>query len=171
MLRSLFARLTRSPPRGRDVFALATRIARTPEWYTRAQVEDSIEGRFRVLATIVALFVNRLEQGGESGENAAVAITERFIEAMDSELRQMGVGDPALGKQVRSMVGALATRNRLLGEADPGSDNWTGAADRSLHHRAAPSADASRYGATALADLRRRLQATEIADLTEGRLQ
>ena len=59
-----------------------------------------------MLATICALLTVRVEDSGEQ----SAALAERFIEAMDAEHRQMGINDPALGKQVRRMVAALARR-------------------------------------------------------------
>ena len=38
---------------------------------------------------------------------ATVALTERLVESMDAEIREMGFGDPTLGKQVRKLVGAV----------------------------------------------------------------
>ena len=42
-----------------------------------------------------------------------MALTERFIEVMESEHRELGLGDPTLGKTVRKLVGALARRTEL----------------------------------------------------------
>ena len=48
---------------------------------------------------------------------AAVALTERFVAAMDSEHRELGLGDPSLGKKVRKLVGSLGRRVDLWREA------------------------------------------------------
>ena len=79
---------------------------------------DTIDGRFAVLATIIALVLVRLEREGEAGNAASVALTERFIHVMESEHRELGLGDPTLGKTVRKLVGMLARRTEL----------WRGAA-------------------------------------------
>ena len=71
---------------------------------------DTIDGRFAVLATITALVLVRLERGGDEAKRASVALTERFIEVMESEHRELGLGDPTLGKTVRKLVGSLARR-------------------------------------------------------------
>ena len=43
----------------------------------------------------------------------SVALTERFIEVMEAEHRELGLGDPTLGKTVRKLVGSLARRTEL----------------------------------------------------------
>ena len=97
----LFPRLTPSERRGSALFGTLTGEARRPHWYVEGQVPDTIDGRFAVLATIVALAIVRLEKGGEIAKAEAVALTERFVEAMDAEHRPLGIGDPGLGTHVR----------------------------------------------------------------------
>ena len=46
-------------------------------------------------------------------KRASVALTERFIEVMEAEHREMGLGDPKLGRTVRKLVGSLARRIEL----------------------------------------------------------
>ena len=41
---------------------------------------DTIDGRFAMLATVVALVIVRLEISRGFGDAASVALTERFIE-------------------------------------------------------------------------------------------
>ncbi len=110
MLSFLFPRLTPQAIRGGALFGALVREARRPQWYIEGQMPDTIDGRFAVLATIVALATVRLERGGAGAQAAAVALAERFVEAMDAEHRQLGIGDPALGKKVRKLVGALGRR-------------------------------------------------------------
>ena len=65
----------------------------------------------------------RLERGG-CGREQSAALTERFVEAMDAEHRQMGISDPTLGKQVRRMVAALARRVGEWRVAVAGEGEW-----------------------------------------------
>src|SRR5918997_1730196 len=110
MVRALFARLTGRPRRGQTLFDLAVAEAREPHWFVEGEVPDTVNGRFAVLATIVAVMTLRLEREGAAGEEATVALTERMVDSLDAELREMGVGDPTLGKQVRKLVGAVGGR-------------------------------------------------------------
>ena len=42
-------------------------LAREKAWYTEGQVADDMDGRFAVLASLVALTILRLEEGDEDG--------------------------------------------------------------------------------------------------------
>lgn len=152
MLRFLFPRLTSAPDRGAALFAAVTAEARKPHWYVEGGVPDDLDGRFRVLATIAALVMVRLDALGASQES--VTLTERFIEVMESEHRELGLGDPTLGKTVRRLVSALGRRVELWrdavvaggwelaardslykGDAAPQAVNHSGAALRALWHQ------------------------------------
>ena len=99
MIRGLFARLTGEPMRGEAMFDLVVGEARRPHWFVEGRVPDTVNGRFAVLATIVALTMLRLEGEGAAGEQASIALTERLVESLDTEIREMGVGDPTLGRE------------------------------------------------------------------------
>src|SRR3954467_3575496 len=119
MLGFLFRRLTARHSGGTALFAAATAEARRPHWFRNGHVPDTIDGRFAVLATIVALLLVRLEGEGELGNAVSVALTERFIAVMESEHRELGLGDPTLGKTVRKLVGMLAPRPQMRRAAPP----------------------------------------------------
>ena len=109
-MRSLMAMLR---PKGPDAGALYDAVvseARRPAWYREGAVGDSLEGRFAVLSSLAALAILRLEDGDEDAVRHSVALTESFIADMDAQMREAGFGDPSIGKQVRLLVGALATR-------------------------------------------------------------
>src|SRR3954467_13876742 len=124
MLGFLFRRLTARHSGGTALFAAATAEARRPHWFRDGHVPDTIDGRFAVLATIVALILVRLEREGDSGNALSVALTERFIAVMESEHRELGLGDPTLGKTVRKLVGALGKRTELWRNAVAGASDW-----------------------------------------------
>ena len=169
MLSFLFPRLTPSgASRGRPLFEALVAGAREPHWYVEGQVPDTLDGRFAVLATMVALATVRLERGGETAQSEAVALAERFVEAMDSEHRELGIGDPALGRKVRKLVGALARRVELWREAIAGGQ-WDEAVAASLF-RDAQSPDALAHCGMALRKVRAKLEAASDQALAEGRI-
>lgn len=143
MLHRLFPRLTADRARGAALFRWVSEQARQPRWYREGGVPDTVDGRFAMLATVTALVAVRLELDGDAGADASVALTERFIAAMDTEHREMGLGDPALGRKVRKLVGALARRVELWRAAVAGGD-WDGASRESIGESAAPAALAKR---------------------------
>lgn len=150
MIRFLFPRLTRDENRGQPLFAALVAEARAPHWYVEGGIEDTLDGRFAVLSTLVALATVRLEQGGEDGEAASVALAERFVEAMDAEHRQLGLGDPTLGKTVRKLMGALGRRVELWRGAVADESAWRAAAQESLLRGREPQPAALDHDAQAL---------------------
>ena len=169
MLRSLFARLTPHPAPAAPLFTAAVAIARRPDWYVRGEIADSIDGRFAVLATVLALITVRLEQGHVQARNHSAALVERFVEAMDAEHRQMGVSDPALGKQVRHLVGALANRTELWRDLLAAEGDCADGARASLYRGAPPSEAALSEAGTMLNDLWGRLTAADDDSVIEGK--
>ena len=170
MLNSLFRRLTADPVSGEPLFAAATDEARLPHWYREGAVADTIDGRFAALATVVSLIILRLEREGQSGDALSVALTERFIAVMESEHRELGLGDPTLGRTVRKLVGSLARRTELWREAEGGKRPWLEATIESLH-REPPPDQAARHDLEALQAFRLRLERVDLAALAEGRLK
>lgn len=169
MLGFLFRTLTAEAGRGAPLFGALTARAREKQWYVEGTVPDTIDGRFAVLASLTALVLVRLEQLGEEGNAAAVALSERFIEVMESEHRELGIGDPTLGRTVRKLVSSLAKRTELWRGAVAGERDWNEAARASLY-REGVSADALRHSAEALQSFWDNLRGTDVETLRDGRL-
>jgi len=169
MLGFLFRRLTAPPQRGSELFEAVTSIAREPHWYVEGKVPDTIDGRFAVLATVTALALVRLERDGKPGDLVSVALTERFIEVMESEHRELGLGDPTLGRTVRKLVRSLAVRTELWRSASDGNGDWTAATEKSLYKSGVP-AGALKHSASALKRLRSRLDRVTLRDIEQGQL-
>lgn len=168
MPRFLFGRLTAEPARGAKLFAAATTDARRPHWYVEGGVPDTLDGRFAMLATITALILVRIEDAGDT--HAAVALTERFIEVMESEHRELGLGDPKLGRTVRKLVGSLARRTELWRGAVGGACEWSEAALESVYGEEPPEA-AVAHTPKMLRLFWSGLERRSTDDLIEGRLQ
>lgn len=167
MLRSLLPGLTAGGPAA-ALFAAVTVEARAPHWYVAGQVPDTLDGRFAMLATIAALAVVRLERCGTGGIEASVALTERFIKVMESEHREMGLGDPKLGRTVRKLVSGLARRVDIWRSA-VADGAWAQAARGSVY-AADVAGSALDHTATALRQFWSRLEAAHDRALIEGRL-
>jgi len=170
MLSFLFRGLTAEKPGGAALFDALTEQARQPHWYVEGSVPDTLDGRFAVLASIVALALVRLEREGEKGDRLSVALTERFIHVMESEHRELGLGDPTLGKTVRKLVGSLARRTELWRAAVAGERDWNEATRDSLYKEDVP-AGAVAHSAQALKALWDGLQGTGVERFAKGRLQ
>jgi len=88
--------------------AVVTR-GRADHWYLAGGVPDSVDGRFDMIAAVLAIVLLRIER-----EPAAAALsahlTERFVDDMDGQLRQMGIGDIVVGKHIGKMMSMLGGR-------------------------------------------------------------
>ncbi|MBI2261631.1 MAG: ubiquinol-cytochrome C chaperone [Caulobacterales bacterium] len=109
MLQNLF----RTRPRerlGEPLYELAVRQARDPGFYTRMGVADRIDARFELYTLHVLLLVMRLRDEGEAGSEAAQALFDVYVSALDHALRELGVGDISVGKKMRKLGEAMYGR-------------------------------------------------------------
>ena len=167
MLNFLFRRLTDTNPAGAPLFGAVTAEARQPHWYVEGEVPDSIDGRFAVLATLTALVMVRFEGLGEAGNRESVALTERFITVMESEHRELGLGDPTLGKKVRRLVGSLAKRVELW-RGTVAAGDWLDATRQSVYKGEAKP-EAVQHSCRALERFWSRLGKTDLQAIVEGK--
>jgi cytochrome b pre-mRNA-processing protein 3 len=170
MLAFLFRGLTAERPSGEALFAALTEEARRRAWYVEGAVADTLDGRFAVLATVTALALVRLEREDDAGNRASVALTERFITVMESEHRELGLGDPTLGKVVRKLVGMLARRTELWRSTVADNADWTAATSESLYKDTVDPQPLS-YAAEALRELWTRLDGAPLETLLEGEIR
>ena len=169
MLGFLFRGLTTETPDTVALFDALTREARRPHWFVEGAVPDTLDGRFAMLATLTALVLVRLEREGDAGDRLSVALTERFIHVMESEHRELGLGDPTLGRTVRKLVGLLARRTAEWREASAGRADWIATTGAALY-RGEPADDAVHHSAEALAEFRSRIDAAPLEDIERGRI-
>lgn len=83
--------------------------SRDTRWY-EGGIPDTIDGRFEVITAIMAHVLLRLEHEGEAHAATASHLTELFIDDMDGQLRQIGIGDLLVGKHVGRMMAAMGGR-------------------------------------------------------------
>ena len=122
---SLFARLfgTQSDPREqwRPLWHTIVEQAREPDWYRMCGVADTVEGRFDMITLVLSLVMLRMEGDEDLAPHTAL-VTELFVEDMEGQLREAGIGDPTVGKKIgnlmSSMGGRLGTYRTALAEAD-----------------------------------------------------
>lgn len=166
----LFPGLTARAQRGQALFDLAVGEARQPHWYREADVADTIDGRFAMLATVTALLIVRLERGGEAGAAASAALTERFIEAMDAEHRQLGMNDPGLGRKVRKLLASLGRRVGSWRAATAGGRDWSETTRSSVYRDGAAEPEAVERAGALLRGYWARLENVSDRQLLDGDL-
>ncbi len=166
----LFFGGTKPQPNASALYAAVVAEARAPAWYRDAGVPDTMDGRFAVLATLLALTDIRLERGTKTARAIGPRIAECFIADMDAQMREAGFGDPSLGKQVRMMVGSLASRVDGWRRAVEAIGPWDEAARQSLYAQAQPSDDQRAKGTEATRQWWQRLQMAGDGEIAEGRI-
>lgn len=166
----LLKRLFQAPDRGAAPILYAAIVARGREahWYEAGQVPDTIDGRFDMIAAVMSLVLLRLEQDPQAVP-FSTQLTEGFIDDMDGQLRQIGIGDIVVGKHVGKMMGMLGGR---LGAYRDGLAAGTlgEALVRNLYRGAAPAPEALAHVEAALRALHASLAGAPVAALLTGEL-
>ncbi|MEG8041071.1 ubiquinol-cytochrome C chaperone family protein [Sphingomonas sp. LR60] len=141
--------------------------ARAPHWYLEGAVPDTLDGRFDMVAAVLAMVLLRLEDDPDGAEPIA-QLTERFVDDMDAQVRQIGFGDMVVGKHVGKMMGMLGGRLGAYrdGLANGGLDE---ALVRNLYRGTAPETAAVAHVRGELIALREALAGAPLPQLMEGR--
>jgi cytochrome b pre-mRNA-processing protein 3 len=98
--------------------------ARSERFYRELGVPDTPEGRFEIIGLHAALLMRRLK--GEDGAGRALGqeLFDLMFADVDASLRELGVGDLSVGKQVKRLAGQfyarLAALERALGATEAG---------------------------------------------------
>ncbi len=115
ILKRLFG--DRSPDPSEALYAAIVAAARQEKFYAEWKVPDTMDGRFDMLVLHMFLVLERLRGFGEESEKLRQALTDKFFAEMDAALREVGVGDLAVGKKVRKMAEAFFGRMTAYSKA------------------------------------------------------
>lgn len=96
-------------------------LSRDPALYRDDGVADTVTGRFDMITVILAVVLMRLERDRVLAPEASL-LTELFVEDMDGQLRESGVGDVVVGKKIGQLVSVLGGRLGALREARASRD-------------------------------------------------
>lgn len=117
---SLLQRLFRSRPDPREelrpLWHRTVEISRDPVLYRDDGVADTVTGRFDMIAAVLVLILLRIERD-PTLVRESVLLTELFVEDMDGQLREGGVGDVVVGKKIGKLMAVLGGRLGTLREA------------------------------------------------------
>ncbi|RMD62930.1 MAG: hypothetical protein D6826_06210 [Alphaproteobacteria bacterium] len=116
---SLFNLFHRDPHEApaRALYAALVAQARQPHFYARWGVPDTLDGRFDLIALHAFLLLHRLQQEHPHSKGLAQALLDTIFTDMDSNLREMGVGDLGVGRRVKRMAQGLYGRIAAYDEA------------------------------------------------------
>jgi cytochrome b pre-mRNA-processing protein 3 len=127
-------RRTRDPREAlRPLWHKVVAISRQKRWYAELGVADTVSGRFDMIAATLALLLLRMERE-PALVPPSVLLTELFVDDMDAQLREAGVGDPAVGKHVGKLVSALGGRLGAFRDAlaEEGNESLAAAVQRNV---------------------------------------
>ena len=109
LLKRLFGNSVRDSAQARPLWHRIVELARDPAWYARGGIADTVPGRFDCIALVLGLVMLRME-GHDYLHGPSARLTELFVEDMDGQLRQNGVGDLVVGKRIGKLMGVLGGR-------------------------------------------------------------
>jgi len=151
----------------RPLWHRVVQIARERHWYAESGIADSVSGRFDAITLVLSVVLLRMEREKALIE-PSVRLTEIFVEDMDGQLRQSGVGDLVVGKHIGKLMGVLGGRLGAIREALPqGEAALAPVLERNV--TLAEGADLSRLAAAVL-ELGRQIERLEADDLLAGRI-
>lgn len=150
------------------LYAAVVDRARAPHWYVQGGVADSIDGRFDMIAAILSLVLLRIE-GLAGGDTLGVALAERFVDDMDPQLREIGIGDIVVGKHLGRMMSMLGGRLGAYRDGLAGG-GLRPALSRNLYRDRDPGDAAIAHVETALLRFHGDLAATPLDTLAAGTL-
>jgi cytochrome b pre-mRNA-processing protein 3 len=107
--------LHRREPRGPDtisiLYGMIVAQARLPCFYRDYAVADTVNGRFDLIILHLTLVLDRL--AGEPGlRSLGQGLFDRFCRDMDDNLREMGIGDLKVPKEMRRIGDAFYGRSQ-----------------------------------------------------------
>src|SRR3984885_5245607 len=98
----------------RDLYGAIVAQARLPAFYNGYGVPDTVQGRFDLIVLHLVLVLAQIGQRAGPNEGAAAAVGQKlfdeFCRDLDDNLREMGVGDLAVPKKMRSFAEAFYGR-------------------------------------------------------------
>lgn len=122
----------------RPLWHRTVELARDPRWYSGPDangggVADSVAGRFDAITLVLAAVLLRMERVPALVE-PSVRVTELFVEDMDGQLRESGVGDLVVGKRMGKLMSVVGGRLGAVREAlaETGDDALVSAVERNV---------------------------------------
>ena len=116
LLKSLFRRQPDPTEALRPLWHRVVILSRDPAWYRDCGMADTVQGRFDMITLVLAMVLLRMERE-EALRPSSTWLTELFVADMDGQLRETGMGDPTLGKEMGKLVSVLGGRLGALREA------------------------------------------------------
>ena len=111
MIFPLFRREPPAPDTISTLYGMIVAQARLPSFYRDYAVADTVNGRFDLIVLHLALVLDRLA-GNPDLQAVGQGIFDRFCQDMDHNLREMGIGDLKVPKEMRRLGEAFYGRSQ-----------------------------------------------------------
>jgi cytochrome b pre-mRNA-processing protein 3 len=166
----------RREPRGPDtistLYGMIVAQARLPCFYRDYAVADTVNGRFDLIVLHLALVLDRLAKN-PAWQSVGQGIFDRFCLDMDHNLREMGVGDLKVPKQMRQLGEAFYGRSQAYCTAWAATDDalLVAAVERNIYGGTPAAAAAAPRLAAYIREALRDLRAGPAAALAGGQLR
>lgn len=122
MILALFSRRSRRTATIEALYGAIVAQARLPVFYLDYRVPDTVNGRFEMILVHAGLLLDRLSH--EEGPVRAIgqAVFDRFCQDMDDTLRERGVSDTKVPKEMKRVAEAFYGRQAAYRTALNGDD-------------------------------------------------
>ncbi len=97
--------------------------SRNPAFYLRFGVPDTLSGRFDMLVIHMFMVLQNLRLAGKEGELLGREVVEAFIREMDSMVRDLGVSETQVPKEVRRIAGLFYGQILIYAKAAEDEDS------------------------------------------------
>lgn len=100
------------------LFSKVIEQSRIPFFYTNYDVEDTLDGRFDLMALHMSLLIYKLDQSEDVPKVPELKrmLQEAMFDNLDLTMREVGVGDLGVGKKVKVMAEAFYGRIKVYQE-------------------------------------------------------
>jgi cytochrome b pre-mRNA-processing protein 3 len=173
MIFSLFRRSPK-PDTISTLYGMIVAQARLPVFYRDYTVADTVNGRFDLIVLHLALVLDRMTENGRL-DAVGQGVFDHFCQDMDDNLREMGMSDLKVPKEMRRMGEAFYGRSQAYLNAIPaaqqpgdGSRALIEALTRNIYGGAPSARGAAPRLAAYMLEAVRELKAQDTASLIAG---
>jgi cytochrome b pre-mRNA-processing protein 3 len=150
------------------LYHAVVKAARQPAWYVEGKVADNLDGRFDMVAAMLSLVLLRLETERDTYAAESALLTEIFVDDMDGQLREIGIGDVVVGKHIGRMMSALGGRLGVYRDALATGEGLEVALERNLYRGTLPDPAALAWTAARMRTLHAEIVKMPVPTLLDG---
>lgn len=104
------------------LYAAVVAASRRPALFLAYGVEDTLQGRFEMLALHLFPLLHRLMHDPGDDPDLARLVSEAMVVAMDDALRELGVSDTRVPRRMKTLYRSFAGRISAYSQALAGGD-------------------------------------------------